>query len=320
MKRILCIIILATYLQGNSQDIKMGYLQISWLNGYTFSDTTFLLTDVNSNVNRAYILLDWGVKIDTSWLVQTVTLNTGFLKKYYGTCTYPGPGNYQISCEDNFRMNNIKNIASSSTQGIKLSNMLKIQTFGIPAYTSPVLNNKSQNLIVQGNKVVFEPNFFDPEGDSLSYQIVPCFSANYYTPVGCSIDILGNLSFSKDSIGIYAFSMDVKEWRKKQNGTYIFIQSSQIDFTMDITTDVSVAETNKHSIKVYPNPTNALLNITDENNQIQNATIEIANTIGQTVFSVPFTNQIDISSLPSGMYFLTVQDKKSKKTVKVVKE
>ena len=75
-----------------------------------------------------------------------------------------------------------------------------------------------------------------------------------------------------------------------------------------------------NQISIYPNPTTSILNIVDENNQLQNATIEIKNYLGQSILSVSFSNQIDISDLSSGMYFLTVRDKQSRRTAKIVKE
>ena len=88
-----------------------------------------------------------------------------------------------------------------------------------------------------------------------------------------------------------------------------------------IPTDVSVRELNNEiSFKIYPNPTTSIINIVDENNQLQNATIQIQNYLGQSVFSSSFTSQIDLRSLSAGMYFLTIVDKNSKKTVKIVKE
>lgn len=74
------------------------------------------------------------------------------------------------------------------------------------------------------------------------------------------------------------------------------------------------------NIKVYPNPTTSILNIIDEQNQFQNATINIANYLGQIVFTSPFTSQIDLQNLSAGMYFLTIEDKSNKKTVKIIKE
>ena len=73
-------------------------------------------------------------------------------------------------------------------------------------------------------------------------------------------------------------------------------------------------------ISIFPNPANDILNINDEQNQFQNAIIEIKNYLGQTVFTAPFSDQINISSISSGIYSLTLQSKDKKKTVKVVKE
>ncbi|MBI3519502.1 MAG: T9SS type A sorting domain-containing protein [Bacteroidetes bacterium] len=320
IKKFLLIYFLICLFRASSQDIKISYMQIGWLHGYTFSDTTFLLIDPSTNVNRPYILVDWGVKIDTSKLVQTKVLNNGILKKYYGTCSYPGVGNYMIKYQDKFRIANIKNIAQSDNQSIKLTNLLNIQTFGIPFYTSPILQNSDIDLVVQGSNIVFKPQFYDLENDSLSYQLTSCFASNYYTPTGVTLDAYGNLSFSKDSLGIYAFSMLVKEWRKNDDQDYVFIQSSQIDFTINTTTDVFVQGLkNELSFKLYPNPTNSILNISNEQNQLQNSTIQIKNPLGQIVYSSPFRNQIDISLLSSGIYFLTIEDRSNKKTVKIIK-
>ena len=77
---------------------------------------------------------------------------------------------------------------------------------------------------------------------------------------------------------------------------------------------------NQIILSIYPNPTNSVLNIVDERKQLQNATIEIKNTLGQAILSTPFSKELNISDLSSGIYFLTVQSKEIKKTVKVVKE
>jgi hypothetical protein len=73
-------------------------------------------------------------------------------------------------------------------------------------------------------------------------------------------------------------------------------------------------------LKIYPNPTTSILNIDNENNLLQNATIQIQNNLGQLVFTSPFTSQINLHSLSAGMYFLTVEDKDSKKTIKIIKQ
>ncbi|MBI3519503.1 MAG: T9SS type A sorting domain-containing protein [Bacteroidetes bacterium] len=74
-----------------------------------------------------------------------------------------------------------------------------------------------------------------------------------------------------------------------------------------------------NEITVYPNPANSILNISDEQNQLQNAIIQIKNPLGQNVYSSSFSNQIDISTLSAGIYFLTIENKYNKKMVKFAK-
>lgn len=73
------------------------------------------------------------------------------------------------------------------------------------------------------------------------------------------------------------------------------------------------------SIQIYPNPTNSILNIANEQNQFQNSTIEIKNYLGQVVLHTSFNSQIDISSLSDAIYFLSVQNEENKIRVKIIK-
>ncbi len=97
--------------------------------------------------------------------------------------------------------------------------------------------------------------------------------------------------------------------------------TQQILFRKGLKTYVGIEELSlENQINIYPNPTTSIINIIDETNQLQNTTIQIKNYLGQTVFTTPFTSQIDLHNFSAGMYFLTVQDKGHKKTVKIVKE
>ncbi len=73
-------------------------------------------------------------------------------------------------------------------------------------------------------------------------------------------------------------------------------------------------------ISIYPNPAYSILNIVYRKNKLQNTKITIKNTFGETVIKQDFSNQIDLSSLASGMYYITVQDGNTKKTMKLVKQ
>lgn len=73
-------------------------------------------------------------------------------------------------------------------------------------------------------------------------------------------------------------------------------------------------------IQFYPNPTTSILNIVDEQNQLQNSTLQIKNYLGQILLSTAYSNQIDLSTLSSGMYFLTIQNGNNAKSFKIMKE
>ncbi len=66
--------------------------------------------------------------------------------------------------------------------------------------------------------------------------------------------------------------------------------------------EIIISET----IRVYPNPVTSVLNIVDEQNELQNSTIEITNNIGQTVLQLAFNSSIDVSTLPEGCYFIAI--------------
>lgn len=73
------------------------------------------------------------------------------------------------------------------------------------------------------------------------------------------------------------------------------------------------------AFEIFPNPTNSILNIIDKQNQIKDATIEIKNYLGQVVFVSTFNNQINLSNLSEGMYFLVVKNEQIRTVIKFIK-
>ena len=71
---------------------------------------------------------------------------------------------------------------------------------------------------------------------------------------------------------------------------------------------VGVNELNKkeYSVKVYPNPASNTLHFESEQYFEAGTEIEIANTLGQTVLKINYTNEIDVSSLSPGYYILKI--------------
>lgn len=79
-------------------------------------------------------------------------------------------------------------------------------------------------------------------------------------------------------------------------------------------------DTEATDFSIYPNPTNNILNIIG-NGIVPNSTqINVYNTLGQIVLSTSYTNQIDISSLSSGLYFLNIKYNSNNKILKIIKQ
>lgn len=185
------------------------------------------------------------------------------------------------------------------------------------------LVNEKNNFVVSGVK--FYPNNscvgmvyeINQNGDSLfsrEYAIQPG-SQNYFRDIVQAPD--KGYCFSGFITPVYANggtgNQDI--WLLKTDST--FCESA---VSCGYPTSVRDISYGSESMSVYPNPTTSTINMIDEQNQLQDATIVIKNYLGKIVFTAPFSSHIDISSLSSGMYFLTVQNKSNKRTVKVVKE
>lgn len=88
-----------------------------------------------------------------------------------------------------------------------------------------------------------------------------------------------------------------------------------------IISDISTPLIHEMNVSLYPNPTSGLINIVG--NKLQ--TISISNALGQKVSAAQHINHnsasIDLSAMPTGLYFVLIQDiSGNKRTYKVIKE
>lgn len=83
---------------------------------------------------------------------------------------------------------------------------------------------------------------------------------------------------------------------------------------------VGVKEIAQDIFSVYPNPAGSVINIQNAGHA-DAGRINIKNALGQEVYSTAiFTNTIDISGFPAGVYFLNIETGKGINTYKLVKE
>jgi hypothetical protein len=98
-------------------------------------------------------------------------------------------------------------------------------------------------------------------------------------------------------------------------------ESKRVPVMASIVTGIN--ELSEGSFALFPNPNTGSFDIKLNDLNIQNATISIANMLGQTVFEKYVTNNnvpihIDASNLQQGMYYVKIQTDKSTYTRKVL--
>ena len=139
--------------------------------------------------------------------------------------------NYVISWDICCRNNVITSLVSPGGSGIA-SNTTIINPTITPCNSSPVFSNKPVPYICAGQSFTFNQGAFDPDGDSLSYELGPCLDnpgqpVNYNTgysssqPLGPTWDVsinplTGDITMLPNPSGIQVtvvMCVIVKEWR-----------------------------------------------------------------------------------------------------------
>lgn len=295
--------------QNFSQDLRGAHIEYKWISGYTYSITATLFTDSSSTKTRNSIYIqNAGILI----LNSTSTSGKVRIRRFSKNVTLSGTGNYFFAINDSLRIAGIKNITNSQNFALHVENELTIDAFSA-TNNSPIITNYPINFNVSGSQVTYNPGLTDPDGDTLTYTLIGCTGTlpfTYYLN-GASLSNSGLLTFSKDSIGIYAFSYMIEEWRKDISLNWIKISTSTYDFVLDINSGVGIKELDKkESIKIYPNPASNSINIKSYSKT--HSEIEIINQLGQIVIKQKFSESVDISKLAPGYYFIRIDNSYSK--------
>lgn len=96
------------------------------------------------------------------------------LNRYSGRHTYSGPFNYVVHVIDPNRIESILNISNSVNVPFYIEDTLKILDPTIYGFnSSPILFNPPIDFGNVNEVFVHNPNAFDPDGDSLSYTLIP---------------------------------------------------------------------------------------------------------------------------------------------------
>lgn len=142
------------------------------------------------------------------------------------------------------------------------------------------------------------------------YQVANSFASNAAVFDGtswCGLkdtldNVIGSATVYKDTIYVGGGF-----WKANSDSIPYFAKLSNANLFNQCVNVVGVNEiSGREKIIVSPNPTSSVLNIIDEGNEFQNSTIQIADNLGQIVYSSSFSSQIDISDFSPGVYIISI--------------
>jgi len=244
MKKYLLIFLLAFFnsLIANATHNRAGEITFRHLSGLNYEITIVTYTKESAPADRPYLGINWGD--GTSDSLQRSNGNgvviAPDIKKniYIGTHIYPGTSTYLVNFEDPNRIGGIVNIPGSVNVPFYIESKLIISA-ALGFNNSVILLQPPIDDGVIGSPFIHNPNAYDPDGDSLSYELVDCKGSgglpipgyqplsNYVAPgVGtqsCTINpVTGDLIWDSPGIqGIFNVAFYIREWRNGYQIGYV---------------------------------------------------------------------------------------------------
>ncbi|NOY37725.1 MAG: gliding motility-associated C-terminal domain-containing protein [Chlorobi bacterium] len=204
---------------------RAGEITCRQISDFTYEITLTTFTYTLSAADRPQLEVQWGDNTTSIANRQSIVYLPNFYKRntYIVRHTYPGPGVYQIVVQDPNRNFGVKNIPNSVNVIFSVQTTLLINP-KIGKNSTPVLLNPPIDKAALGHIFIHNPSAFDPDGDSLSYELTVCRKEkgepieNYTFPEASDtlyVDpVTGDLVWdSPVDSGIYNLAMNIYEWR-----------------------------------------------------------------------------------------------------------
>ena len=189
---------------------------------------------------------------------------------YTTTHTFPGPGSYVISFTEPNRMNGLINISDMTP--LFIADTLSIPYYYVGNVNSPDYSNPAVDTAQIGICHTYNSLATDPDGDSLSYQLINCMDApnhpitGYFIPAGVSMDaVTGDLTWCSpqqlpppyQTPYYYNFAFQIKKWRNV-NGNILMVAAVMRDIQIIVQTCAGMAVNEPQDylpqITISPNP------------------------------------------------------------------
>jgi len=211
---------------------RAGEIIVCHVSGLTYEATIITHTKLSAPADRPELTIHWGDG-DSSVLQrlppQDFPQDDLRRNVYIGTHTYSGPGVFTLHFFDENRNAGVLNIPNSVNQPFAVETQLIISPFGGNNCSPRFLNSPIQDAC-RCVPWIHNPAAYDPDGDSLSYEPMPCLGIDvapivgYLYPnqmAGCngnaySIDpVTGTIRWLNPGLqGEYNIAFRVNEWRR----------------------------------------------------------------------------------------------------------
>ena len=194
-------------------------------NAYEFTLTCYTYTPSLAGVQRDSLLMMWGDGFG-DYVPRVVYQDLGddyTLNVYRMIHNYSSSGTYVISMEDPDRNYGVVNVPNSVSVPMYIETELVINPFLGYNHSVQLLNAPVDKGCV-GKPFYHNPSAYDPDGDSLSYRLVPCKGTNgedipgYTYPQSSSLfdidPVTGVLRWENPMLqGEYNVAILIEEWR-----------------------------------------------------------------------------------------------------------
>jgi len=192
-------------------------------------------TKTSSPADRPILEIEWGDGTSDSLpRDQIIIMGTDVQQNIYiGFHNYPGPGTYTMTVFDANRNQGIINIPGSVNEPLCIQTMLVISPFFTPNNSVVLEECPCPEFACVGIEYCYSPSAHDIDGDSLSYELIPC-KGDECDPIGgytflnahggvLSLDqFTGTLCWNAPALqGEYNIAIKIHEWRELPNGDYV---------------------------------------------------------------------------------------------------
>ncbi len=212
---------------------RAGEITYKQISDYTFEFTVITFTNTKPTsdgimpADRPQLEIQWGD--GTYSVIDRIVyydLPDYYRKNIYkGTHTYAGASTFQILVEDPNRNEGVQNIPNSVMTVFSIKTILQINP-ALGFNNTPILLNPPVDKAAVNQIFIHNPAAYDPDGDSLSYEMTICtgengdpipnyeFPPSKYEPI--YIDpVVGNLVWNTPmKAGAYNVAFHIIEWRK----------------------------------------------------------------------------------------------------------